>query len=43
MRVFMQINGTEDRPRLCVYRSNKQMYVQVRVHTLHLGTAEQRF
>jgi large subunit ribosomal protein L18 len=29
MRIRKKISGTADRPRLAVYRSNKQIYVQV--------------
>jgi large subunit ribosomal protein L18 len=29
MRIRKKINGTEEAPRLAVYRSNKQIYVQV--------------
>ena len=29
MRIRKKINGTADAPRLAVYRSNKQIYVQV--------------
>jgi len=29
MRVRAQVGGTEERPRLCVYRSNSQLYAQV--------------
>ena len=29
MRIGKKINGTADTPRLAVYRSNKQIYVQV--------------
>jgi large subunit ribosomal protein L18 len=29
MRIRKKINGTVDKPRLSVYRSNKQIYVQV--------------
>ena len=29
MRIRKKINGTADMPRLAVYRSNKQIYVQV--------------
>jgi large subunit ribosomal protein L18 len=28
-RVRKHISGTEERPRLCVFRSNKQIYAQV--------------
>ena len=29
LRVRRKISGTQDRPRLCVYRSNKNIYVQI--------------
>lgn len=29
MRVRARVHGTSERPRLCVYRSNRHMYVQV--------------
>jgi large subunit ribosomal protein L18 len=29
LRVRRKISGTADRPRLCVYRSNKNLYVQI--------------
>ena len=29
LRVRRKISGTQDRPRLCVYRSNKNLFVQV--------------
>ena len=29
MRIRKRISGTPERPRMCVYRSNKQIYVQL--------------
>ena len=29
IRVRRKVSGTEERPRLCVYRSNKNIYVQI--------------
>ena len=29
LRVRRKISGTQERPRLCVYRSNKNIYVQI--------------
>ena len=29
IRVRRKVSGTQDRPRLCIYRSNKNLYVQV--------------
>ena len=29
IRVRRKISGTQDRPRLCVYRSNSNLYVQI--------------
>jgi large subunit ribosomal protein L18 len=29
MRIRRRLSGTPDRPRLCVYRSNKHIYVQI--------------
>ena len=29
LRVRKKISGTQDRPRLCVYRSNNHLYVQI--------------
>mgnify|MGYP000032989552 CR=1 FL=1 len=29
LRVRRKISGTQDRPRLCAYRSNKNIYVQI--------------
>ena len=28
-RIRKHVNGTAERPRMCVFRSNKQIYVQV--------------
>lgn len=41
-----QVNGTTERPRLCVFRSNKHMYVQViddtKMHTLASASTVQK-
>lgn len=42
-----QVEGTTDRPRLCVFRSNKHLYVQViddtKMHTLASASTMQKF
>ncbi|MBA0826113.1 hypothetical protein Goarm_010999 [Gossypium armourianum] len=44
--VFLNIEGTPDRPRLCVFRSNKHLYVQViddsKMHTLASASTMQK-
>lgn len=41
-----QVEGTPDRPRLCVFRSNKHLYVQViddtKMHTLASASTMQK-
>lgn len=41
-----QVDGTPDRPRLCVFRSNKHLYVQVvddtKMHTLASASTMQK-
>ena len=38
MRIRRRMNGSADRPRLCIYRSNKHIYAQIvddtKAHTL---------
>ncbi|XXG62329.1 hypothetical protein AAC387_Pa05g0706 [Persea americana] len=45
-RVRKKVNGTTERPRLCVFRSNKHMYVQViddtKMHTLASASTVQK-
>ncbi|KAI4303041.1 hypothetical protein MLD38_038721 [Melastoma candidum] len=45
-RVRKKIEGTPERPRLCVYRSNKHLYVQViddsKMHTLAAASTMQK-
>lgn len=44
-RVRKKVHGTEERPRLCVYRSNRHLYAQVivddRGHTLVAASTRQ--
>lgn len=44
--LFSQIDGTPERPRLCVFRSNKHLYVQViddtKMHTLASASTMQK-
>lgn len=43
---FSQVEGTPERPRLCVFRSNKHIYVQViddsKMHTLASASTMQK-
>jgi hypothetical protein len=43
---WSQVEGTPDRPRLCVFRSNKHLYVQViddtKMHTLASASTMQK-
>ncbi|KAF6164044.1 hypothetical protein GIB67_026193, partial [Kingdonia uniflora] len=43
--LFLQVEGTPKRPRLCVFRSNKHIYVQVidytKMHTLAAASTMQ--
>lgn len=43
---FSQVEGTPERPRLCVFRSNKHLYVQViddtKMHTLASASTMQK-
>lgn len=45
-RIRKKVEGTSERPRLCVYRSNKHMYVQViddsKMHTLASASTMQK-
>ncbi len=44
--LFYQVEGTTERPRLCVFRSNKHLYVQViddtKMHTLASASTMQK-
>lgn len=44
--LFSQVEGTTERPRLCVFRSNKHLYVQViddtKMHTLASASTMQK-
>ena len=44
--IFPQVEGTPERPRLCVFRSNKHLYVQViddsKMHTLASASTMQK-
>lgn len=44
--LFSQVEGTPERPRLCVFRSNKHLYVQViddtKMHTLASASTMQK-
>uniref|UniRef100_A0A2P2IS83 Large ribosomal subunit protein uL18c n=1 Tax=Rhizophora mucronata TaxID=61149 RepID=A0A2P2IS83_RHIMU len=46
VRVRKKVEGTPDRPRLCVFRSNKHLYVQViddtKMHTLASASTMQK-
>ncbi|KAG7594461.1 Ribosomal protein L18 bacterial-type [Arabidopsis thaliana x Arabidopsis arenosa] len=45
-RIRKKVNGTTERPRLCVFRSNKHLYVQViddtKMHTLASASTKQK-
>ncbi|PIA40749.1 hypothetical protein AQUCO_02400071v1 [Aquilegia coerulea] len=45
-RIRKKVEGTTERPRLCVFRSNKHMYVQViddsKMHTLASASTQQK-
>ncbi|XVE98882.1 hypothetical protein REPUB_Repub03eG0147500 [Reevesia pubescens] len=45
-RIRKKVEGTSDRPRLCVFRSNKHLYVQViddsKMHTLASASTKQK-
>ncbi|KAL8161809.1 hypothetical protein V2J09_013298 [Rumex salicifolius] len=45
-RIRKKVEGTPERPRMCVYRSNKHIYVQViddtRMHTLASASTMQK-
>ncbi|KAJ6430851.1 hypothetical protein OIU84_018371 [Salix udensis] len=46
IRIRKKVDGTPDRPRLCVFRSNKHLYVQViddtKMHTLASASTMQK-
>lgn len=46
LQLFPQVEGTPERPRLCVFRSNKHLYVQViddtKMHTLASASTMQK-
>ncbi|ESQ30709.1 hypothetical protein EUTSA_v10011822mg [Eutrema salsugineum] len=45
-RIRKKVNGTTERPRMCVFRSNKHLYVQViddtKMHTLASASTKQK-
>ncbi|KAG6477553.1 50S ribosomal protein L18, chloroplastic-like [Zingiber officinale] len=45
-RIRKKVNGTPERPRMCIYRSNKHLYVQViddsKMHTLASASTMQK-
>ncbi|XP_042436178.1 50S ribosomal protein L18, chloroplastic-like [Zingiber officinale] len=45
-RIRKKVNGTSERPRMCIYRSNKHLYVQViddsKMHTLASASTMQK-